>query len=68
MARVTVSVGLKALYSHLVTNTDVTAFGTHCPSHNNTVTTKSCSDCNHNSSHDGTGGGCWYYSPNYGSR
>lgn len=68
MAIKNIVVGSLMHYADLITDSDIASYGTHCPSHNGTVTTgRSCSDCNHNSSHDGRGGGCWHYSGNEGT-
>lgn len=69
MARVTVVVGEKAYYSHLIADADISAFGSHCPSNNSGVTSKTCSDCtSYNSSFNGTGGGCWHWQGNNGGK
>ena len=50
MAIKNVVVGSLMYYSDLITASDISSYGTHCPSHNLSVTTRSCSDCSHNSS------------------
>lgn len=67
MAIKNVVVGSLMYYSDLITASDISSYGTHCPSHNLSVTTRSCSDCSHNSSVQGTTGGCWHYQGNKGT-
>lgn len=69
MSKVTVVVGEKAYYSHLITDSDIQSFGSHCPGHNNGVTSRECGDCSgYNSSYDGTGGDCWHWVGNKGGK
>lgn len=67
MAIKTIVVGAKCYYSDLITASDISSYGTHCPSNYSGVTSRSCGDCSHNVSHDGSGGGCWHYRGNEGT-